>query len=62
MHWEYVVKDIETEQAWLTSHKLDASRFSQYLNEMGADGWELITCCVGGINNSNWFAILRRPK
>jgi hypothetical protein len=62
MQWEYVVKVIETEQAWLKNDKLDAPRFSEYLNEMGSDGWELVSCVVGGLNNVAWFAVLKRPK
>jgi hypothetical protein len=62
MQWEYIVKAVETERAWLNSDKIDATIFSQYLNEMGNERWELVSCVVGGLNNSGWFAVLKRPK
>ena len=62
MQWEYVVKCIDTEQAWLKNDKINTPSFSQYLNEMGSDGWELVSCVVGGLNNDAWFAVLKRPK
>jgi hypothetical protein len=61
MEWQYIVKNIERTKSWPKTD-IDITQFSQYLNEMGTDGWELVSCIVGGLNNSSWLAVLKKPK
>jgi hypothetical protein len=41
--WEYHVVKSATSGFWLGGH-FDAEAFGKHLNELGAKGWELVSC------------------
>ena len=40
----------------------DISRMSNFLNEVGAKGWELVTSTPVQAKENSWYLIFKRPK
>jgi hypothetical protein len=64
MRWEYKTAKVEA-KGWFAGGKLDALEFDQVLNEMGDQGWELVSVLsVTQTHGSSReiAAVFKRPK
>jgi hypothetical protein len=63
MKWKYQIIKFEQEQSFLGG-KFNGEVIENKLNELGAEGWELVSLMDtnSGYGASNWIiAILKRP-
>ena len=63
MKWEYMTAFFEA-QGWLQGGKLDGQKFTDRINQLGQEGWELVsvfdTNYQGGATR-DVVAVLKRP-
>jgi hypothetical protein len=63
MTWEYMAVFFEA-QGWLMGGKLDGQKFTDRLNLLGREGWELVSVFdtnVQGGATRDVVAVLKRP-
>ena len=62
--WEYMTLDIAVSGV-VFGPRLDGDALTQKLNELGAEGWELVSfgpMTFGGGQTSDLIAVLKRPR
>ncbi len=63
MKWEYMTVMFETE-GWFLGGKLDGQKFTERLNTLGRENWELISVFDTNMwegQTRNVVAVLKRP-
>ena len=63
MKWEYRTVKLHAKQGW--GGEFDAQAFDRLLNELGDQGWELVSITdtnLGGGGTRYLVAVLKRPK
>ncbi|GAB5379269.1 MAG: hypothetical protein Alis3KO_12560 [Aliiglaciecola sp.] len=65
MSWEYKIIDIAAKQKGLFNSSWKTQEVENYLNELGRNGWELVSFSppnMTGFGSKAFSAVLKRPK